>query len=189
MLPPVHHNARAEQRIDKPHPDRHVLRAPPRVCVRVRWRHPPLRPTPHAATSAPRELHARTGTHAAPSHGRMVALAREPHPAPLRYQSLDNTHSATSARRHLCRAHHHRVVSSARHLTTSPPGQAQVTWAQHRVPLMRSWLYPMLADATARRPTSACSARVSSHSGMPSATKREHRATEPFHPLSSRVQL
>jgi hypothetical protein len=53
------------------------------------------------------------------------------------------------ARCHLCHAHCCRVASSARHLTTSPPRQAQVTWAQHHVPFTSSWLYPMLTDATA----------------------------------------
>jgi hypothetical protein len=73
--------------------------------VRVRWHRPPLRPTPRAATSVPRELHVRTGTLAALSRCHMVALAREPRLAPLRHQRSDNTRSATSTPRHLWLPH------------------------------------------------------------------------------------
>jgi hypothetical protein len=83
------------------------------------------------------------------------------------------------ARCHRCRTHHRRVASSARHLTTSPPGQAQVTRAQHRVPFTCSWLCPMLADATTGRPASAYSVRASSHSGTPSAVPPSHSILYP----------
>jgi hypothetical protein len=95
----LHRDAQAKQRTDKPHPDSRVPHALPHVCVR--WSRLSLRPTPRAAASALRELHARTDTLVAPSRCRVVASAREPRPTLLRHQRLDNTRSATSTPCHL----------------------------------------------------------------------------------------
>jgi hypothetical protein len=67
-----------------------------------------------------------------PGHAAAVPLAT----------SASACRACACARRHLCRAHRHRMASSARHLATSPPRQVQATWAQHRVPFTRSWLWP-----------------------------------------------